>query len=134
MIMGVVMTMLPSLLKSIVIKKHSRMTIQYRSIPDPLHFATKLKATHRKKPILSNTIDIMIVEIIVIDAPVTVPNTYFRSARLTIPNEHSKNAPIAGGIASFMPLGLHNINSTVARKMVNTSADSIVIMRTDLEV
>lgn len=71
--MGVVIRMLPSLLKNMVIKKQRRLTYQYNRTPEPLALLTRLKATQRKKPMLSNTMDITMVERMVMEAPLTIP-------------------------------------------------------------
>ncbi|MNN53437.1 hypothetical protein D3C81_1681920 [compost metagenome] len=69
------MSILPSLLKKRVIRKHRRSISQKSFIPEPLARSTRLKATQRKKPILSSIMDITMVERIVTAAPDTIPNT-----------------------------------------------------------
>lgn len=72
MIIGVAMRILPSLLKNIVIKKQSKFVYQKRASPEPFAFLAKLNAAQRKKPTLSITIDIMMVDRMVTAAPLTV--------------------------------------------------------------
>lgn len=112
--------MLPSLFKNSVIKKHKVQVSQYNLIPDPLENSNNLDAVHLKKPKLSNAIAIIIVAIMVTAAPVTFELISPRSTNVTLPLKKTRNAPIAAGMASFNPLGLHNIRTIVKKneKMV----------------
>ena len=121
------MRILPSLLKKRVIKKQSRFIYQYSNTPDPLDLNAKLTAAHRKKPMLSNTMDITIVERIVIDAPLTVSKIVSTSLKGTIPSNKMQAAAIDVGMDSLMPNGLHMIKKTVRAKIV-TIKHSVILL------
>lgn len=100
---GVVMRMLPSLLKNRVMRKQRRLMYQNSLMPDPLDLMAKFIAAHRKNPMLSKTMDMTIVERIVIEAPVTVSNIVRTSDRGTRPINKIVAAAIAVGIDSLIP-------------------------------
>ncbi|MNN66814.1 hypothetical protein D3C81_1824090 [compost metagenome] len=62
---------------------------------------------------LSRTIDIIIVDRIVIAAPLTIPIILKTSVSGTIPIKNTHTAEIAVGTHSLIPRGLHSINTTV---------------------
>ena len=99
-----------------VIKKQSKLIYTYNLMPEPLDLLTIFNATHRKKPILSSTIVIIMVDNIVNAGPLTIsiiPKTSFQE---TIPAIKTIAAPIDVGIASFIPYGLQSINIIVSVK------------------
>jgi hypothetical protein len=116
---GVVIKILPSLLKKMVIKKHK--TIMYRNnlSPEPFALLTRLTAAHRNTPILSNTIHMTMVEIMVMDGPLTSLNISRISLNGTTPATKSSIAPMIAGMASFIPRGLHMIKRVVIANIVN---------------
>src|SRR5690242_2687243 len=116
--MGVVIKILPSLLKKSVMRKHKRLTYQNKRIPDPFALAASFSATQLKKPKLSKTIAITIVAIIVMAAPLMVPAMIPRSDNETLPLRTTIIAPIAAGIASLIPLGLQRINPRVTKNVI----------------
>jgi hypothetical protein len=87
-------------------------------IPDSLDFLIRLYATHLKKPTLSNTIDMTMVDIIVIEAPLTILKITVTSDSGTIPTKRTRKAAIEVGTVSLIPLGFHTINEIVSRKSV----------------
>jgi hypothetical protein len=111
---GVVINMLPSLLKNSVIAKQSKLIYQNNANPEPFARLARLKAAQRKNPMLSNTMDIIMVEMIVIAAPLTVPIMLYTSDKGTMPARKNNNAPIAVGMDSFIPRGLHTMKPIVA--------------------
>src|SRR3954453_9578049 len=113
---GVVIKILPSLLKKSVMRKHKRLTYQNNLMPDPFAFSASFSATQLKNPKLSKTIAITIVAIIVIAAPLIISAIKPRSVRETLPLSMTIIAPIVAGIASLMPLGLQRINPRVTKK------------------
>src|SRR4051812_29113778 len=133
---GVVIKILPSLLKKSVIRKHKRLTYQNKRIPDPFALAANISATQLKKPKLSRTIAMTIVAIIVMAAPLIVSAMIPRSDNETPPQSTTIKAPIAAGIASLMPLGLQRINPRVTKKvmMVIQTVKSIMIISFHLAV
>ncbi|GAB6153932.1 hypothetical protein JCM17380_26820 [Desulfosporosinus burensis] len=60
-------------------------------------------AAQRKKPMLSRTMDITIVDRIVREAPLTIPSIVFKSLKGTIPARKMKTALIVGGMDSLIP-------------------------------
>ena len=124
---GVVIKILPSLLKNNVIKKLSKLTYQNNLIPDPLASSANFSATQWKKPKLSKTIAITIVAKIVIAASVTVPAITPKSWNDTLPIRIITSAPIVAGIASFIPFGRHKIKPNEVKKVkfVSKTMDSI---------
>jgi hypothetical protein len=86
-------------------------------MPDPLALFTRLIATHLKKPTLSRTIDITMVDKIVIEAPLTMLKISNKLEKGTMPNSKKREAPIAAGIVSFTFQGFHSIISIVKRKI-----------------
>jgi hypothetical protein len=77
----------------------------------------KLIAAHLKKPMLSRTIDITIVDRIVTEAPLTVSKMEETSENGTIPSNNRTLAAIEAGIDSLTPNGLHIIKQTVRTKI-----------------
>jgi hypothetical protein len=65
---------------------------------------------------LSKTRDIMMVDRMVMTAPLTVSKMYKVSPRGTIPAIMSRPAPIPAGTASLIPRGLQMINMIVKQK------------------
>jgi hypothetical protein len=113
---GVVIKILPSLLKKSVMRKHKRLTYQNNRIPDPFAFAASFSATQLKNPKLSKTIAITMVAIMVMAAPEMVSVITPRSVSETLPLIITKIAPIVAGMASLFPLGLQSIKMSVATK------------------
>jgi len=122
MIMGVVIRMLPSLLKNIVIRKHNILMYQKSARPDPFARTAKLIAAHRKIPILSKTIDITIVDIMVMLAPLTMEAMWYTPVRGTIPNARKIKAPRVVGMDSLIPNGLQIINNVTVKKTMEITA------------
>jgi hypothetical protein len=114
--MGVVIKILPSLLKKSVMRKHKRLIYQKRRMPDPLALAASFSATQLKNPKLSNTIAITIVAMIVIAAPLMVSIMVPRSYNDTLPLSNTRIAPRKAGIVSLTPLGLQRIKMSVTIK------------------
>ena len=75
-------------------------------------------ATHLKRPTLSKTSDMTMVERIVKEGPLTSFSILLTSVKGTIPNIISSTAPIVVGMVSFSPKGFQIINSTVKKKMI----------------
>ena len=119
MIIGVVIKILPSLLNSIVIKKQSKFVYKNSLIPEPLDFWTILIAIQLKKPKLSNTIVIIMVDRIVSEGPLTILRISVMSVQDTIPPISTSAAPMVVGIVSFIPKGLHNIKTIVNVKIIS---------------
>src|SRR4051812_29646432 len=115
---GVVIKILPSLLKKSVMRKHKRLTYQNKRIPDPFALSASFSAIQLKNPKLSKTIAMTIVAIIVMAAPLMVFEMIPRSDNETLPISTTIIAPIEAGIDSFMPLGLQRINPSVAKKVM----------------
>jgi hypothetical protein len=113
---GVVIKILPSLLKKSVMRKHKRLTYQNNRMPEPFAFSASFSATQLKNPKLSKTMAITIVAIIVIAAPLIVSAIKPRSDNETLPLSKTRAAPIVAGIASLIPLGLQRINPRVSKK------------------
>ncbi|MNQ96398.1 hypothetical protein D3C85_1120010 [compost metagenome] len=120
--MGVVIKILPSLLKNIVIKKHKLLIYQKSARPDPFARTAKLIAAHLKTPILSNTIDITIVDIMVMLAPLTMEAIWYTPVRGTIPKARKIIAPRVVGIDSLIPNGLQIINNVTVTKTIEITA------------
>ena len=122
---GVVIKILPSLLKNRVIKKQSNKVFQNNRIPDPFESFNIKAAVQLKKPKLSSTIAITIVAIIVIAAPVTFELISSKSPIETLPLKKTRMAPTAAGIASFIFLGRIKIKTIVRikAKMVIVTVD-----------
>ena len=131
MIIGVVMRMLPSLLKKRVIKKQRRLIYQNSKMPEPFAFIARLYAAHLKNPMLSRTMDITIVDKMVMEAPVTVSKIVNTSVRGTSPINKIEAAAIEVGIDSLIPYGLHRIKITVSANMeiINTVIVLIIGIR-----
>ncbi|MDA8229547.1 MAG: hypothetical protein M0T74_17960, partial [Desulfitobacterium hafniense] len=64
---------------------------------------TRFKAAQRKKPMLSRTMDITIVERMVMAAPLTIPSISNILLRGTIPPKKMNIALMAGGMDSLIP-------------------------------
>jgi hypothetical protein len=75
-------------------------------------------AIHLKKPMLSKTTDIIIVDRIVKEAPLTISKIFKTSLHGTIPEINTIAAPILVGIISLIPNGLHNMSMMVNKKIV----------------
>ena len=114
--MGVVIRILPSLLKNKVIKKQSNKVFQNKRIPDPFDIFNIKAAVQLKNPKLSSTIAITIVAIIVIAAPVTFEPMSSKSTIETLPLIKTRMAPIVAGIASFIFFGRIKIKTIVSIK------------------
>jgi hypothetical protein len=87
-------------------------------MPEPLALLTILKAAQRKKPTLSRTMDITIVERMVREAPLTNPRILNTSLRGTIPVKKTNKALMAGGTDSLIPWGLQKRNNTIKEKII----------------
>jgi hypothetical protein len=72
-----------------------------------------------KNPTLSKTIDMTIVDKIVIDAPLTILKISFTSDKGTIPTKRTRKAQIEVGTVSLIPRGFHTIKETVSTKSIN---------------
>jgi hypothetical protein len=88
-----------------------------------------LSAAHRKNPILSNTMDITIVDKMVMAAPLTVSAMTPMLESGTMPVRRRMAAPTETGTASFIPLGRHMRKTTVR---MNTREAVIVCTSTML--
>ena len=119
---GVVIKILPSLLKNRVIKKQSSNVFQNSRTPDPFDIFNISAAVQLKKPKLSSTIAITIVAIMVMAAPVTLELMSNKSATDTLPLRNTKTAPMVAGMASFIFLGRIKI-----RTIVSTKAKMVII-------
>src|SRR5690606_25357966 len=122
--MGVVIRMLPSLLKNIVMRKHKRTTFQYRSTPEPRDSRTRLWAAHLNTPMPSITMDMAMVDRMVRAAPPTMSKRSSRSPGGTTPRPIRITAPAAAGTASLSPLGLQMIRMTAAAKTAQATRAS----------
>ena len=122
---GVVIKILPSLLKNSVIKKQSIKVFQYNRIPEPFDIFNINAAVQLKKPKLSSTMAITIVAMMVIAAPVTFELISNKSPVETLPLTKTIMAPIAAGIASFIFFGRIKIRTIVRikAKMVMITVD-----------
>jgi hypothetical protein len=77
------------------------------------------KAIHLKKPMLSSTIDIIMVDNMVKDAPLIISNIFKTSIQGTMPATNTVKAPIVVGIVSLIPNGLHNMRIIVNVKIID---------------
>ncbi|MNW61529.1 hypothetical protein D3C74_395950 [compost metagenome] len=117
MMMGVVIRMLPSLLKKMVMRKQSNRISQNNRKPEPRAFSIMFTAIQRKKPMLSRIMDMTMVERIVIAAPDTISKMPRICPKLLTPVRIRSSAPSEVGIDSFNPPGRHIRKMTV---MINT--------------
>ena len=113
MMIGVVIRMLPSLLKKMVMRKQSNRTSQNNRKPEPRAFSIIFTAIQRKKPMLSRIMDMTMVERIVIAAPETIPKIFMICIQLLTPVITRSSAPTEVGMDSFNPPGRHIKKITV---------------------
>jgi hypothetical protein len=100
-------------------RKHNKLVYQKSATPEPFARLTKLNAAQLKKPILSKTFDMIIVDRIVREAPLTIPNIFDTSLKGTIPARMINTALMAVGMDSLIPSGLQMRKKTIRKKTLS---------------